>query len=630
MTASHQLKGSNGAAPVFAGNSHLTALLSVDNKNARSNKALIEGEDYRLSYRELLDSVCRMGSFFEERRLAIGDRAVLISDDDPSTITLFFALIRHGFTATILNPNSSASELEALTEAADPAVIFADTAVVGRVDCLQNRQEVVTINPEGIWLRARGIFKRKLPKGNATSFPAMLSHYSPLPDLPDEIPADTPAYILFTSGTTSRPKGVVITHRNLFSQMNTFINQYGFDSDSRLLNVLPFYHTDGLTQGAVVAFAAGATLLRPMRFRIERVAELMDSIYRLRVTHLITVPSILALVEQLSDQSSDAFQTHEFKFVISTAAYLDEALWRRFEETFGVRVVNVYGLTETVCEACYCGPDEESFAYGTVGKPVDCEARILTEDGSLAACGGPGELALKGDNIMAGYFRMPEETAEVLRDGWFYTGDIAEIDERGFVRIVGRKKSVIISGGVNIYPEDVTNVIRRMPGVLDAVTFGLPDPTWGEKVISCIIPLDGFTLTESDAAAHFLAEASREKLPREFHFLSEFPRGPAGKVIVDALIAEIESARESRSPNIDDSSSIREQFLTITAKAFKIDVDAVTLESTPEQVESWDSLAHVEWLMALEHAYSIRFDPRDIMTIKSVGQALTALEVKQH
>jgi long-chain acyl-CoA synthetase len=630
MTATHQLQGHDGAAETPAGNSPITEFFSSGSTRVKLSKALMEGEGFRLSYRDLFEQTCRLGTLFEERGLTLGDRAVIISDHDPSIISLFFALIRHGITATMLNPHGSDSELETLCNAADPAVIFVDAEVARSLPCLQERPDAITIDPQA-GSRGRGLFRLKKARDTGTdSFPALLTRYAPATDLPVFIPEDTPAYILFTSGTTSQPKGVVITHKSLFAQMDTFVNQYRLSEDTRLLNVLPFYHTDGLTQGAVVSFVAGGTLLRPMRFRVERLTELLDGIYKLRVSHFVTVPSMLALIDQISADLQDAFHTHEFEFIISTAAYLDESLWRRFETTFGVRVVNVYGLTETVCEACYCGPEDSAFRYGTVGRPVDCEARVVADDGSLMASGGPGELVLKGDNIMAGYFRMPEATAEVLRDGWFHTGDVAEIDADGFVRIVGRKKSVIISGGYNIYPEDVTNVIRRMPEVLDAVSFGLPDATWGEKVVACVIPKDGVELSESALATHFLAEASREKLPREFHLMSEFPRGPAGKVVLETLKQQVLDATEALISPTNDDASWQERFLELTARAFKVDVDAVTLEATPEQIESWDSLAHVEWLMALEKAYAIRFDPKDIMTIRSVGQALSVLEGKQH
>lgn len=165
------------------------------------------------------------------------------------------------------------------------------------------------------------------------------------------MPLDTVAYILFTSGTTSRPKGVEITHGNLLAQMQTFCRQYGYTPRTRLLNILPLHHTDGLTQGPVVALTAGASVYRPFIFSINRLSELIDNIYKHSITHFITVPSILQLIDAMDQQVDDGFHTDCFQYVISTAGYLDPNLWARFEQRFQTKIVNVYGLTETVCEA---------------------------------------------------------------------------------------------------------------------------------------------------------------------------------------------------------------------------------------------------------------------------------------
>jgi len=338
---------------------------------------------------------------------------------------------------------------------------------------------------------------------------------------------------------------------------------------------------------------------------------------------------MLRLIQQLGSEYDDCFDTEDFRFIISTAAYLDEGLWEDLQKTHNVQIVNVYGLTETVCEACYCGPDANSFQLGTVGKPVDCDARIVDEQGDMLPSGEAGELVIKGANVMKGYFNMPEETADVLKNGWFHTGDIATIDEDGFVRIVGRIKSVIISGGYNIYPEDVTNVLMRMDGIVDAVTLGMPDPIWGETVVACIIADDIHEITASDVSEFFLKQAAREKLPREFYFMSEFPRGPAGKVILDELRARIDRAAEESQDNVfPDDASLKSVVTSLAARIFKIPSEQLGFDASPETVASWNSLAHVEFLMALEVEFGERFTPREIMSIANLGQAIAVLETK--
>ncbi len=583
-----------------------------------------------LTYGEVFDRVDRLTTVFRGQGLARDDRAVIVSSDDLAVITLFMALIRNGITAVILNPDGTRDELQALTKAADVKAVFADTEIIERaaLDLVVDEEAALLEIRKEADKPKKGLLGR-LSGGRvdttADSYPGILESVTPAKDLPKDLPEATVAYILFTSGTTSRPKGVEITHLNLFAQMATFVRQYGYDPECRLLNVLPLHHTDGLTQGPVVLFTIGASVHRPMRFRVDALPELLDSIYAQRITHLITVPSVLALILNLAEGKEDWFDGEDLRFVISTAAFLDETLWRDFEARFETLVVNVYGLTETVCEALYCGPDEATRRTGTVGKPIDCEARVLDENGQGVASGEVGELVLKGNNVMKGYFRMPEETAAVLKDGWFFTGDLARFDEDGFCTIVGRKKNVIITGGINIYPEDVTSVLRSLPKVLDAVTLGMEDPIWGERVVSCVVPKPGETVKVQEIAREFLDQASREKLPAEIHLFDELPRGPAGKVILEDVRNQVLERRQV-SPGQGPARDLQERLLKTAAEVFKVSAEELSLASNPENTKGWSSLAHVELLLTLEKEFGFRMSPQAIMTIKSLSDALAVVE----
>ncbi|HEX5078205.1 MAG TPA: AMP-binding protein [Geminicoccaceae bacterium] len=584
-----------------------------------------------LSYGELCERTRRLGALFQELGLQRDDRVVVATEDDSAAISIFLALLRYGITAVVLDPQAAVPELESLIGAADARALLADRAVVARAGLGSiKRADAALIPIDGD--RAESSFLGRLTRGLRGSrsperaYPAVLDALAPLAQRPPDLPESTLAYILFTSGTTSQPKGVEITHRNLAAQMRTFVRHYGLGRDTRLLNVLPLHHTDGLTQGVTLALSAAATLHRPLRFRVDRLPALLDGIRAERVTHLVTVPSVLALIANLGAEHDDCFAGEEFRFVISTAAYLDEGLWRRFEARFRAPMVNVYGLTESVCEALYCGPDPETRRVGTIGKPVDCEARIVTEAGEDVAPGETGELILRGDNIMRGYFRMPDATAAVLKDGWFHTGDLAATDRDGFYRIVGRKKSVIITGGMNVYPEDVTSVLRSLPGVLDAVTFGMPDPAWGERVVSCVVPAAGRTLSVEGIAAQFLERASREKLPLEIHIVADLPRGPAGKVILAEARAMVEQRRAV--PAEGGDGGIRERVLAVAAGTFKTDLRSLSLESDAGNTAGWSSLAHVEFLLALEVEFELRLAPRDLMSIVSLGDAVRVIEAR--
>ncbi len=571
-------------------------------------RVFIHGENGTLTYGATVARIARFSGLFRRHGLEPGARVVLATRDDLALATIFIALLRNGLTAVVLNPESRATELATLVDAADPAALIMDSRLI---ECMLPDQvkdlPVIAVDP---------------PAGPA--YPAWLDGESDGTP-PADVDTDGTAYILFTSGTTSRPKGVEITHRALFAQMATFLRQYDFDGRTRLMNLLPLHHTDGLTQGVVVAACAGATLLRPMRIRVYQVGEIVDACHELRATHLIAVPSLLALMMSLGERFHDALRTDWFRFVISTAAYLDPGLWERFEDTYGTPVVNVYGLTETVCETTYCGPDAATRRIGTIGKPVDAELRIVDDQGRPVLPGAEGELVVRGPHVMKGYFRAPDESAKVLRDGWFFTGDLATVDSDGFYRIVGRKKDVIITGGINVYPEDVNAVLRTVPGIVDAATIGLPDDRWGEVVVSGLTAPSGSLPSEEEIASHFLLHASPEKLPREFHFFDDLPRGPAGKV-VKAELARLIGERRAAARHEMHAGGVRERVLQVAAQAFKCRPGELRESSNARQVDGWTSLAHVEFLMALEQEFSFVMQPEDILRIDSIDDAMRLVE----
>lgn len=582
--------------------------------------------DRKLSYGQTLKLTAQLCTWFNSQELTRGDRIIIISRDDLAVILLFMACLRYGLTAVILNPEGTDDELQMLIEAAKPKALFMDTAQWAR-DIIPSgdvkRLEIEQNAP----LKKSGAIGRILGQkdGDSDKFPTLLHDITPAENIEDNpVPLDTVAYILFTSGTTSRPKGVEITHGNLLAQMQTFIRQYDYTQHSQLLNVLPLHHTDGLTQGPVVAFTAGACVHRPLRFSIDKLPALLDGLYKYKITHFIAVPSMLQLIDSMDKTINDSFKTETFRFVISTAGYLDPNLWQRFENRFDTMIVNVYGLTETVCEALYCGPDEATRKRGTIGKPVDTEIRIVGDDNQDVKDGKPGEIWLKGAHIMKGYFEMPDETAAVLTDdGWFKTGDLGMKDEDGFYHIVGRKKNLIIVGGINIYPDDVANVLRSMPGVLDAAVWGENDETWGEIVIAAVLPESGTQLDADALAEDFLNHASVEKLPRKIHIVKEFPRGPAGKVVLRDLQDMVAKESEIASPTHESShDNIEARMIEIAAHSFKCPQDSLSLASTAETTKGWNSLAHVEFLLNLEKEYGIKMDPKDILRVRSLTDAL--------
>lgn len=606
------------------------------NKNTIfGNKTFVNAQkDRKLTYGHILDLTARLCTWFKDNGLKQSDRVVIISRDDVAVVTLFMACLRYGLTAVILNHEGSTEEQKTLISAAKPKALFFDEDLFKKLGIKQTDYTCLPITPDTPFKKAgfmdKLFGKSKTDDGN--TFPALLQNIQPA-EKPDEtpVPIDTVAYILFTSGTTSRPKGVEITHGNLLAQMQTFCRQYDYSQHSQILDILPLHHTDGLTQGPVVAFTTGAAVHRPLRFSIDKIPQLLDEVYKNMITHFIAVPSMLQLIDTMDKSVDESFHTDCFKFIISTAGYLDPNLWERFETRFNTKVINVYGLTETVCEALYCGPDENTRKIGTIGKPVDTEIRIVGENGKDVADGESGEIWLKGPHIMKGYFEMPEETAEVLtKDGWFKTGDLGMKDEDGFYSIVGRKKNLIIVGGINVYPDDVANVLRSLPGVLDAVVWGEEDDIWGEIVVAAVIANEGTTLDTDALSEEFINHASVEKMPRKIHVVKEFPRGPAGKVILrdlqEAIAKEADKAIQTSTGK--GTGTMEERVIAIAAHSFKCPAETLSLSSTAETTKGWNSLAHVEFLLSLEKEYGIKMEPKDILRVKSIADALEIVESK--
>jgi long-chain acyl-CoA synthetase len=575
-----------------------------------------------LTYGVLKDRMARLQAVFDHHGLGVGDRIVIITRDDGSVISLYLATVRAGLVAVIGNGETTADEVARLIAAAEPKMAFVDQAImpIEAVTALLP-ENCHAISIDGAAPLPKRSLVSKLLRGNGfvfrRAFPALLEGFEPAPFAPPPKDA-TVAHMLFTSGTTSRPKGVEITHGNIRAQLSTFLSVYGYNASSRILNILPLHHTDGLMQGPVIAFIAGATVYRHSQFRVVDLPELMATVRRERITHFIVVPTLLSLMMRLDEKYNDSFKGYDFSVLRSSADLLDPTLWRSFEKRFGVEVTNSYGLTETVCEAMYCGPDPVTKRIGTIGKPIDCKARIVDESGEDVPAGEVGELWISGTNIMKGYFRQPDETAAVLTDGWYRTGDLARVDADGFFAMVGRKKTVIVTGGINVHPENITTTIRSLDGVIDAVTFGLKDEVFGEIVVSCVVVAPDSGLDANAILTHCRSSLPAEKVPAAVYLLGDLPRGPAGKALLDDVKV---LAAERTNGKINSTGEILEQVLEIAAQTFKVPLSTLTLQSTPDDTNGWDSLAHISFIAALERQFNLRITASEIMNLRSLADA---------
>jgi long-chain acyl-CoA synthetase len=571
-----------------------------------------------LSYGALLERMARLTAFFAASGLCQGDRVIIACKSDTEAVVLFLSLLCNGLTAVMIDPLAPAAEANVVITAAEPRGMFIDADLH---EAWQPAAAVCTVLIRAIprsSLYSRLMGKKQAAPAGAQSYPALLEHHGPAAG-PETVSPDTDAYIMFTSGTTALPKGVRISQKSLACHLGTLTRTFGYTERSRILNILPLHHADGMIQGPVAAFFNGAAIYRPMPFSIQALPPLLDTVYSERVTHFVAVPTMLALILKIARDYEDSFSSPEFRFVISTAAYLDQSLWERFESRFNVRIANVYGLTETVAGSFFSGPGDGTHRPGTVGKPVDCLARIVADDGTDLPPGETGELLLAGDHLLSGYFNDPAATAEAMEGGWLRTGDLAMQDGEGFFRIVGRKKNLIISGGFNIQPEEVTACLSAHPAVREAVTFGLADAVWGEQVVSCAVLTGDLPLSDEILTDYLRGRLAPYKVPARIHFMAELPRGPSGKVIIDRVRELAGSA--SGGGTVPLAGGIGERILDLAARCFRMPASALSLDARQASTAGWDSLAHLELIVALEQGFGISLTAADIIRIESLRDA---------
>ncbi len=531
-----------------------------------------------VSWAEAREAILRRAGGLAALGLRPGDRVLLRGREDRAVILTFLACLRAGITPVLADAEATDAECAEIAGLCDVAAVIADRPVPGA-----RRQ----VTPEA------------LPEG------------APVLPPPEALPEV--ALMVLTSGTTSTPKAVELTHANLLAQMDSFAAVYGFGPAMRLMNLLPLHHVDGLLRGPFAALWFGASVDRALRFSVQAVPAILQAIAPAGITHFVTVPAMLRILERVGQDQPRAFRHAGFAFVLCSADLLDAALWRRFEATFGVPVVNAYGLSEVVCDALFAGPDPATRRIGSLGRPEGVRVAVLGPDGAPLPAGETGELALSGPTVMRGYFAAPQATAAVLRDGWFHTGDLVRQAPDGLYDFVGRQKTAIVSAGMTIHPETATQALAAMPGMREAVAFGLPDPALGEKLVAVLVPEPGAAITPATAAAHLRGLISAERAPRDYRLLDALPRNAAGKVVL-ARLQELWS--ETRAA-LSDPDQVRE----VAARCFNLDPDQVDFDSTPFNTDNWDSLAHMGLIDALEEAYGIRFSALQIALIASLGDA---------
>lgn len=476
--------------------------------SGRTDPVLFRQGGGSISGDELFRLSGRIANALAAKGVAPGDRVAVQTEKSVEALALYLACLRAGALFLPLNTAYTTAELEYFLTDAEPAVAVCDP------------ESEADLKPVA---EAAGTALMTLGKaGDGTLTDAA----SVMPDDFDTVPRTTDdlAAILYTSGTTGRSKGAMLSHGNLLSNADALAEAWRFTGDDVLLHALPIFHAHGLFVAVNVSLRVAASMIFLRKFDADEVIRHLP-----QATAMMGVPTFYTRL--LSDPRFDRDLTAHMRLFVSGSAPLLAETHREFEARTGHRILERYGMTETTMNTS--NPYEGERRAGTVGFPLPgIEARIVDgETGRTLPDGEIGILEVRGPNVFKGYWRNREKTAEEFRDdGFFITGDIARRDADGYITIVGRAKDLVISGGYNVYPKEVEAEIDALDGVLESAVIGVPHPDFGEAVVAVVVRRDG---AETDAETIQTAlgdRLARYKLPKAVHFFDELPRNTMGKV----------------------------------------------------------------------------------------------------
>ncbi|MFY0409628.1 long-chain-fatty-acid--CoA ligase [Solicola sp. PLA-1-18] len=480
----------------------------VTTAGEHGDRPAVRLDDAVLTYDALSEAAQRVTALLASRGVGPGDRVGLVLPNVPAYPVLFYGAVAAGAVVVPMNPLLKAREVEYYLTDSGASVVFAwhemaDEAAkaagsVG-IDC-------VTVDP--------------------ADFDSLLADHEPSTDVADRDDDDT-VVLLYTSGTTGQPKGAELTHANMATNASVSAETLiELTPDDVVMGCLPLFHCFGLTCGLNAAVLKGACLTLVPRFDAAKALEVVG---RDGVTVLEGVPTMYA--GMLHSPDAGSADVSSLRTCISGGSAMPVEVMRKFEETFGCVVLEGYGLSETSPVASFNRPDIER-KPGSIGVPVrGVEMRVLDDDGNDVDAGEVGEIAIRGENVMKGYWGREDATAESIPDGWFRSGDMAKQDDDGYYFIVDRKKDLIIRGGYNVYPREVEEALYEHDAVAEVAVVGIAHDELGEEVGAAVALKDGQEATVDELRDFAKENLAAYKYPRELWLVDELPKGPTGKIL---------------------------------------------------------------------------------------------------
>lgn len=496
-----------------------------------------------LTFAALRDDCRTLEARFREAGLRPGDVVSVFMGNGLQTARLLLAAMYSGLVANPLNLLCQPSQLRYIVEHSGTRMIFTgrDThdAMATAIAGLHEQRlalDVMLVQTEPDALEPPASLQIEPALAEAAVDAAVQPASAPRIDGRDAAPssaleprANDVALLMYTSGTTGAPKGVLLTHRNLLANARNITQEHRLGTGDRVLAALPLYHINGLVVTLIAPLFHGGSVVMTSRFSART---FWRDGARHGCTWINVVPTIVAYL--LNNDEPRAFDLSALKFCRSASAALPVDHHRAFEARFGIGIIETMGMTETAAPVFSNPYDAALRRIGSIGLPSGGEAKVIGLDGRECAPNECGELVLRGEQVMGGYYKRPEETrAAFTADGWLRTGDLGYRDDDGYFYINGRAKELIIKGGENIAPREIDEALLKHPGVLDAAVVGVPDTAYGQEIVAFVVPRvadGGGALDVADLHAHCLRELGRYKTPKEFRFIAELPRGPSGKV----------------------------------------------------------------------------------------------------
>ncbi|MEI4831519.1 fatty acid--CoA ligase family protein [Bacillus sp. FJAT-53711] len=481
-------------------------------------------QDQSVSYDQFNGLVTKFSSSLANMGIGKGDNVALIVGNSPHFLIGLYGAMRAGATVIPVNPIYTPDELYYILQNGDVKAIITLDILLPVMQSLTSRLPSI----ENIIIcetSADSTHKETEKMKTFTNLVASGDLAFQGPDIQEE----DVAVILYTSGTTGKPKGAMLTHKNLYSNASDVASYLQYSEHDRVIAALPMFHVFCLTVAVNAPIVNGATILMLPKFSPKEVFRICRTYEATIFAGVPTMYNYLYLYEGAS-----AEDVHTLRFCISGGASMPVALLTNFEKRYGVIVSEGYGLSEASPVTCF-NPLDRPRKPGSIGTNVqNVENKVVNEMGEEVPVGEVGELIVRGPNVMKGYYKAPEDTAATIRDGWLYTGDLAKMDEEGYFYIVDRKKDIVLVGGYNVYPREVEEVLYMHEAVTEVVVIGVPDESLGEAVKAYVVPKTN-AVTVEELMAYCSLHLAKYKVPSSIEFLEELPKNTTGKILRRAL-----------------------------------------------------------------------------------------------